>query len=471
MELFDVIPASLFSVLTSKNREIYAAALLSMRKSFADDVMLDKEVLVAHLANSLQSNILDIDINAEEGYSEENSKDTISMARFLVRRFKETGWVDTEYARGSRLQEYVTLPPYSIKMLDLLYNLTNEEVAEYDAFMYSMYSALDKADDEYKDYRFIAITSVYEKIQKFESTLKGLFNDLKRHYTRMGHLKTVNQMLSEHFDSYQKDVIKQIYLPLKTKDSISRFKGPIINILSRWLRSPDIMESIVTQAAFQKRFNDREEARDEIISKINFITDKLISLQSLLNSIDERNNEYVQTVTEKISYLLKSDKSIKGKLTKIVEQFAKERFNNSFESLELLQEILNLRSSSTLSDASLFNRAKAERDFGSGEILELPDIDEETTNVLVSDFVDSIRDEYSTSNIVKYMHEQMDEIDRLSTKDMRIDSLHALIMLMYAFIRGFDERIFYRLELRDGNIINHHYSVPDLDFVRKRRIN
>ena len=65
----------------------------------------------------------------------------------------------------------------------------------------------------------------------------------------------------------------------------------------------------------------------------------------------------------------------------------------------------------------------------------------------------------------------MDEVDRLSISDVHIEDIHTLIMLMYAFIKGFDSNIFYRLDLRKGNIDNNQYSVPDLDFVRKRRIN
>jgi len=472
LELFDAIPASLFSLLTSKNRDIYATALLSMRKSFSDEIMLDRDILAAHLANDLQASMLDIDLKAEqEEYSEDNIKDNLAFARFLIRRFKETGWIDTEYARGSRLQEYVTLPPYSVKMLDLLYSLTNEEIAEYDAFMYSMYSALQSADNEYKDYRYIAITTVHEKIQAFETTLKALFNDLKRHYTRMGHLKSVNQLLSEHFDSYQKDIIKQIYLPLKTKDSISRFKGPITNILSKWLRDKDVMDDIVRQAIFHRRFKTSDEAYSDVIAKINYITDKLFSLQELLAAIDERNNLYVATATDKIRYLLRSDKSIKGKLAKISEKLAQERLNNETEAIDLVNQIICLNSGFIVHEESLFNRAKGERYIESGEILEIPEFDEQTAIDLANDFAESAINRYSTTNIVDYMHQQMDGIDVLSTSDINIDNMHTLIMFMYAFIKGFDSNIFYRLNLREGNIENNQYSIPDLDFVRKRRTN
>ena len=131
MELFDAIPASLFTVLTSKNRDTYASALLVMRKTFTQDVMVEKEVLISHLTNTLQKDLLDIDVSVEEGYTEESIKDANALARFIVKRFKDTGWIDTEYARGTRLQEFITLPPYSLKLLDLLNSLCSQREADY----------------------------------------------------------------------------------------------------------------------------------------------------------------------------------------------------------------------------------------------------------------------------------------------------------------------------------------------------
>lgn len=470
MELFDAIPASLFTVLTSKNRDTYASALLVMRKTFTQDVMVEKEVLISHLANTLQKDLLDIDVSVEEGYTEESIKDANALARFIVKRFKDTGWIDTEYARGTRLQEFVTLPPYSLKLLDLLNSLCSEEVAEYDAFMYSMYSSLISADNDYRDYRYTAITSVYEKIQEFETTLKGLFTDLKRHYTRITRLKTVNQMLYEHFDSYQKDIIKQIYLPLKTKDSISRFKGPIMNILSRWLRDSKTMEEIITQAVIQRHYKSRDEANEDVISKINFITDKLLSLQELLTSIDARNNLYVQTATDKMRYLLKNDKSIKGKLTKITEKLAIERLNNDNTSYSIIHDFIELGIQNYLTENSLFNRSSAERFEGNSEPIEIQYFDDSTAQSMVEDFAESIKSKYSHNNIIRFMHEQMDELDRISSKDINIQDLNTLILVMYAFIKGYDNHIFYTLDLKEGNVENHEYTIPNLDFVRRKEL-
>lgn len=144
MQLFEVMPASMFTVLTSKNRDVYVAALFALREAFKEDITIEKNILAAKLVNHLHDLILNIDAEAEEMYTDESYKDTMSLARFIIRKFKETGWIDIEYSRFEQLKELVTIPPYSIKLINLLYNLVSEEIKEYDSFMYSMYSALVK---------------------------------------------------------------------------------------------------------------------------------------------------------------------------------------------------------------------------------------------------------------------------------------------------------------------------------------
>ena len=133
MELFEIIPSNLFTVLTSKNRETYVSALLVLRQLFKQNMMLDKDVLVGQLTNSLQSNIFDLDASADEENIKETLSGASSYARFIVRKFQETGWIQTEFASYSRLKEYVTLPPYSLKMINLIYEFVNEESKVYDS--------------------------------------------------------------------------------------------------------------------------------------------------------------------------------------------------------------------------------------------------------------------------------------------------------------------------------------------------
>ncbi len=469
MNLFDTIPSSVFILLTSKNRELYAKALLVMRSVFNEQISIQKEDLIKAIANSLQNDLLDLSPESDDEFNEDDLKDINGRARAIVNRFKETGWVECDYEKRNKLIEMLSLPPYSIKLLDLIYSFTSEELKEYDSFMYSIYSSLKSADEEYNDYRYLALVTAYDKIYDFESTLKGLFIDLKRHYNRMSRLKNINQLLNEHFDNYQRDIIKQIYLPLKTKDSIARFKGPVMNILSSWLRNEQILNDIITQAILHKKFINREDASGDVLTKINFITDKLISLQELLTKIDDKNQEYVQTATDKMTILLNKDKSVKAKFTKIVSKIAEEKLDNSDESLQLLQESFSsFLGQEFINEESLFIRPNAERDYGVGEEVTILDFDERIAQKALHKLEDEMNSVYSKEGIERFMHQQLDELESINTKDMNISDMNTLILVVYSFIKGFNPRSFYTMNINKGNVDNHNYSVPNVDFIRRR---
>lgn len=471
MELFEIIPSNLFTVLTSKNRETYVSALLVLRQSFKQNMMLDKDVLVGQLTNSLQSNIFDLDASADEENIKETLSGASSYARFIVRKFQETGWIQTEFASNSRLKEYVTLPPYSLKMINLIYELVNEESKVYDSYLYSVYSSLKSADEEYVDFRYTALLSVVDKLNEFEDVLKNLFHNLKRKHTNLSGLKTINQVLYDHFDQYQKTIISQIYLPFKTKDSISRFKGPILTILSKWMKDMENIDKMVGNAIVQNRYKTKDDAQWGILSMFNQIIDKLADLEELVELIDERNQAYVQASTEKMRYLLKKDKSIKGKLTKIIEKLASEREQNVNDSINHVRTVLTLTSQGYISENSLFNRSNMRKDMYDDEPQELVLMDDTRASELLLDFEksNSSAEKFSTKSIIEFMHAQMDEINSLSSKDMIINDMDTLIMVMYSFIRGYDARMFYRLKLNDGdNIVNGDYLIPDFEFIRKK---
>ena len=356
-------------------------------------------------------------------------------------------------------------------MINLIYELINEESKVYDSYLYSVYSSLKSADEEYVDFRYTALLSVVDKLNEFEDVLKNLFHNLKRKHTNLGGLKTINQVLYDHFDQYQKTIISQIYLPFKTKDSISRFKGPILTILSKWMKDMENIDKMVGNAIVQNRYKTKDDAQWGILSMFNQIIDKLADLEELVELIDERNQAYVQASTEKMRYLLKKDKSIKGKLTKIIEKLASERENNINDSVNHVRTVLTLTSQGYISENSLFNRSNMRKDMFDDEPQELVLMDDTRASELLLDFEksNSSAEKFSTKSIIEFMHAQMDEINSLISKDMIINDMDTLIMVMYSFIRGYDARMFYRLKLNDGdNIVNGDYLIPDFEFIRKK---
>jgi hypothetical protein len=96
MELFDALPNNLFTILTSKNRSVYANSLLIIYQAFKQDIIIDKEILTNQLISKLENDIFDIDINAEDVKYDGVFKDATSLGKYIIRRLGETGWLDID---------------------------------------------------------------------------------------------------------------------------------------------------------------------------------------------------------------------------------------------------------------------------------------------------------------------------------------------------------------------------------------
>ena len=113
MGLFEVLPANLFSVFSSKNKDIYVSSLFLLRQVFKQELVIEKEKLTQQLSSVLSNELMNIDIDEEEQFNDGKklSKDAMSLSRFIVKRLCETGWIEIEYGVDTSFKEYITLAP------------------------------------------------------------------------------------------------------------------------------------------------------------------------------------------------------------------------------------------------------------------------------------------------------------------------------------------------------------------------
>ena len=85
------------------------------------------------------------------GTGNESLEGLSGKAHLLVRKLRDTGWLELEYEKDS-FDEHVTIPDYAIEMINLLYDLSSDRVREYNSYVYATYAAL-KNSGENEDYR------------------------------------------------------------------------------------------------------------------------------------------------------------------------------------------------------------------------------------------------------------------------------------------------------------------------------
>lgn len=472
MKLFEVLPQNLFSILASKNKEIYVEALFVLRKAFKQEMSINRSDLISMLIANLDEMMLEIDLSEEE----ENSSDsqevreatTLSAtAHYILRRLRDTGWIDTEYQLDS-FEENITLPDYSIKIINLLDSLTDESIKEYNSYVYSTYSAIKTADLERDDFMYNALLTAYDNTVRLIDELKTLHNNIRRYHQALNEYATVNDVLKGHFDEYKGLIMDRIYHPLKTLDSVPRFKMPILKILGNWLSDNTLRERMAEQAMLRGKYRIKEEAAEDIILKIGEISDAYERLDEMLEDIDRKNSAYTRASIEKMRYLINSDRSIKGKLVELLMHASGKSGRGYGVSIERLGEAVELFKQRYVDDKSLYTRAaRDKRKDGKPMEVRVSEVGKEVE--ALAEFLNKTRNSYNHTRVMNFVKDLMNDADVVTTRDISVADNETFILLMLAVLNSGERNAFYNVEFLEEYLEKNGYRIPELLFIRKEQ--
>ena len=320
MKLFDILPDRFFSILNGKNREIYAEALLLLYRLINEnDMYVKKDEFLRSIKEKLSNEINSFSIEEENEFDDEEILTTFSAkANLILRRLEETGWIELAIDPDNS-EEFIILPSYSIIQIESLFNIVNESSEGYSSLVHTTYSELLLEDENRDEFMYATLLRAYENTKKLRVDLISLSHSIKIYQGRLNKLFTSNDVLHSYFDNYKELISDRLYHPLKTFDSVARFKRPIINILESWIKDEEAMKILIKEALiYSKTSIDPKDVELDIISKINYITDMYSQLNKMIDNIDKSHRDYTKSSTNKILYLNNTNKSIKGCLETIL---------------------------------------------------------------------------------------------------------------------------------------------------------
>src|SRR5699024_1789906 len=142
VKLFEALPKELFSVLASPNRELYADALDVLYAAYQEKLKIPEEMLYSMLRSKLEQQLADANFEGED-IDEDELRDISGRARFLIRKLWGKGWFEKE--RGENFEEYITVPGYSSRLLELFHQLRDDSPARGYSYVFGTYSSLKVA--------------------------------------------------------------------------------------------------------------------------------------------------------------------------------------------------------------------------------------------------------------------------------------------------------------------------------------
>lgn len=477
MNLFNKIPDNFFSILSSKNKNIYGLALVTLY----DTLMLyhnriRKSDYLDLLRNRGEQEISSL-ILEEDDFDEDSpivyEPTLAAKSNLIVRRLVDTGWIviDIDIKTGA---EYILLPSYSISMLKLVYEFMTDNESKYVSYVHSTFADLQMEDDNQSEFMYRALVNATNKTRDLELEVTKLDHSIRVFHKQLSNIFSPNEVLSQHFDVAREDVVDPIYHPLKTNDSIILYNGPISSILRRWLLTEEVRNKLIDQAlSLNHQLKDRQEAEKDIIKKINYIQDTYAKLALEMDEIDKAQSSYTKATTEKVIYLNNSDKTIKGKLETIFLSLAKV-INGEDRGSVYPGIVRDINNSIVLYQQGYIDSDSLSKPFRKatrieGDPMMLDDFDHEVNEGLMQSLLE-IMDQYSDEKVMEFMANAFKDNQEIDVKKIPVKSVEDFIMVILGTVKSDSRYSFYNY-VRPENVKRitkqDKYEMPNYSYVKK----
>ena len=483
--LFDRIPGDLFSPLSRKYKAIYAFALVCLYrclKLFKDDIKRSDYVGMLRSQGQEMMDLFSVEMDQLDDKDEEtkvplerDTDDFSSKINYVVRKLSSCGWFII--SRNPRTNvEYIYIPAYAIQLLRLLDELTSD-IGSYLPLVHQTYAELKMEDEKEDDYMYRSLLNARHNADAIEMSVTLLKQQICVFGNRLTSVLDPNVALKQHFDEYRVSISDRYYHPMKTFDSLGLYAQPTIRILKRWLSSERLITLMVREAKSEpiNRTRKEQDIAKDIIKTINEIVDIFSRLSLAFNDIDAANAKYTEAVQKKVNYLSATDKTVKGKIDKIILSMANEIKSNPALHYEELPVCVKARDSLLLLRQGYFDSRSLTLPFRRAiaedtELMPMDDdfllTDEDREGLLK---IDEDVNRFSDFAIASFLDRFFEGKDEITTYDIKIETMDDLVLMILAILKCKLHLLPYKAEKVEDKIDYAGYEMPLYRFKRIKR--
>ncbi len=461
MKLFDAVPNELFSVLASPNRSLYADVLDVLYESYQENLKIPEETLYSMLRGKLEQQLAEATFEGED-IDEEELRDVSGRARFLIRKLNSKGWLEKQ--RGDDFNEYITVPGYSSRLLELFHQLRDDSPMRGYSYVFGTYSALKVASEGTSVYdRMAAVYSAYDNTQSLIKLLQMVYHNVKHFFQLQINMQQVNTVLASHFDDFGQKVVEAYIRPLKIKDSVPKYRVPIQKILTGWLEDDALLTAMSNAALQDRRGSDLNACRSDLLRKIFWVKERYDNIEhEFLDEIDQQVRRYTRATTQKIENLTNRDHNVRGNLNYLLTALSRNR--RASELVEQIQPAFQLYEQSFLSEKSVWYRKRpGKRTKAAPVLIQEGEIDPEMARQAQL----LLHSEYGRSEIAAYVEQWLGEAEVCYSEDLNLEDDKAYIMSLLAVLTGGDRSSTYTVRELEGVYSENGYAIPRLQIKRR----
>lgn len=461
MKLFDAVPSELFSVLASPNRSLYADALDVLYQAYQANLKVPEESLYSMLRGRLEQQLAEATFDGED-IDEEELRDVSGRARFLIRKLNSKGWLEKQ--RGDDFNEYITVPGYSSRLMELLHQLRDDSPMRGYSYVFGTYSTLKVASEGTSVYdKMAAVYSAYDNTQSLIKLLQMVYHNVKHFFQRQIEMQEINAVLASHFDDFGQKVVEAYIRPLKIKDSVPKYRVPIQKILDEWLEDDALLTAMSNAALQDRRGSDLNACRNDLLHKIIEVRERYANIEhEFLDEIDQQVRRYTRATTQKIENLTNRDHNVRGNLNYLLTALSRNR--RSSELVEQIQPAFQLFEQSFLSEKSVWYRKRpGKRTKAAPVLIQEGEVDPEMSRQAQL----LLHSEYGRGEIAAYVEQWLGEAGVCCSEEFGLKDDKAYMMSLLAVIAGGDTASAYTVHELEGIYSENGYSIPRMQLKRR----
>jgi Family of unknown function (DUF5716) len=460
-DLFDSVPIALFNPLASPGAPVYAAVLLEL---FAE-TRRHQQPLSRELAVNLVRDVLaeareglevigdvdDVDLRAEA-----DDDPLTARAGAVLRYLARCGWLRSE--TQTDFTHSYTLPDYAFRLLSAFHDIATDEPLPLQGLIYSIYSLLQTSVREGNAH--ISLPEAHRQTLSLLSGLKELQHNIGAHIERVLQQFKARDVLEQVFTLYRGEIVDKAYHQLRTTDHVSRFRPGVLEALTQ-LSDEQQVQQIAQRLRSGGMAPSVEVAASRLLTQIREIRDQFETLDWLLQAIDVRHSQFVDSAVRAVELHLSASTTTSGQLHAILTHLLAE--DASAEQADTLVDLFAL---SLLDHESLAPPARAAMAFVP-EPAALPALTADEIAAAQAHTLEQLNRSIGRERVRRFAAELLRGRAELRVGDIPLEGPETLPLLIYLRSYG-DGALGYRVEeLPDGAWIERD-GIGFRDFLLRR---
>lgn len=471
MSLFDKMDSSFFTILVSKNRDLYVDLLLQIHECiYRNQTMsMERVLLIDLLEDYVQSQKYEMDFSDEAEFSmiEKEVKQEKEVygndISFLLHLFEKHTWINVDLNMDT-MKKMVSLPYHSRVFITFVNDIIKER--EQIGYMIRIHASLKDMEDPMKiEDSYQHIRNAYADIKELILTLEQT-NARIRDYYALQVKKASAGIYHDFFDVYYGDIVEGYVFPTLVEDSLKRFKNPVATILETLLYDEEIKAKVIDSAVSHYRVSSKETAKHTIEDMLYAMYNDLGIVETLTEQLVESDASYRRLAKQKIMYLCNSDQGLKGKLVELIHHVKEEPQRMS----EIVSETINVQKTQFIRKDEVYSFTKRQRKEDK-EILTFAFTNNDTTQEDLEQRIGFDRYAmFTKESIATYYMEKLNGENAGKLCDIGVKDIDDYIRSILIYVYGRDRKMNIQAELlpnQTQEITEGDFTYPNLLIRRK----